>query len=122
MAAPNNEGTSNPVSLGNSNSGTLLFAAFTPVTAANGGTVTLDSTQSLNVIRTTADGTIAGAIINLPANPPNGIVVRIVSTGTVTAVTGTLAGATVVPAITTLAAGVAKQIAYNSTLKLWFQV
>jgi len=121
MSAPNIEGTADPRSLGNSFAGTLNFASFTPVAVANAGTVNLDNVQSLNVIRTTSDGTIAGAVINLPTSVANGFVCRFVTTGIVTTVTGTVSGSTVIPAVSATAAGVARQLTYNSALGLWFQ-
>lgn len=121
MASPNIEGTSNPPSLGGGVYGTLYVSEFTPVAVANGGTVNLDATQSLNVIRTTSDGTISGAVINLPVGVPNGFVCRFVTTGIVTTVTGTVSGATVLPVVSVTAAGVAVQLTWNSTLGLWFK-
>lgn len=121
MSAPNIEGTNNPVSLGWSYAGTLVFANTVPFTVATGNTVTLNQSGSYVLIRTTADGTIAGAVINLPLNPADGQVLRITSTGTITAVTGTVNSAIVVPPITTLVAGVAKQLTYNAASGIWFQ-
>lgn len=121
MSAPNIEGTNNPVSLGWSAAGTLVFANTVPFTVANGATVNLTQSGSYVLIRTTADGTIAGAIINLPLNPADGQVLRITSTGTITAVTGTLNSVAVVPAVTTLVSGVAKQLTYSAASGIWFQ-
>lgn len=94
--------------------------AFVPVTVANGGTVNLVSTY--NVLRTTADGTIAGAVLNTPVNPTDGEQIMVSSTGAITTVTGTISGANVIPAVTSFTAGQAYNLSYNTVAGKWFRV
>jgi hypothetical protein len=91
----------------------------TPVSVANGGTVALSTSVSYNILRTTADGTIAGATLNLPASPVDGQTVKLVVTGAITVVSGTVATATV-PAVTTLNAGTLTLLVYNTAAGKWF--
>ena len=91
----------------------------TPVCVANGGTVALSTSVAYNILRTTADGTIAGATINLPGSPVDGQIVKLVVTGAVTTVTGTLATETI-PSITTLNAGTLTHMVWNSSAAKWF--
>lgn len=114
MSAPNTELSYNA----NTYDG-YIASPFTPVSVANGDTVQLSSQRTLNVLRTTSDGTIAGAVINMPANPVNGSCVQVMVSGAITTVTGTMATATV-PAISTLAAGTLTHFYYNSTTGMWF--
>lgn len=102
---------------------------FTTATVANGGTVALTSTQVINILRPTSDGTIAGAIINLPTVGPTGSgalvdgqFVSLSTTGAITAVTGTINGAAVLPAVTTLTAGQVVKLRYNLAATTWFRV
>jgi hypothetical protein len=130
MGSPNVEGTVNTSTLGGSVFGYGERNEFTPVAVANGGTVALSNTQKLTVIRTTSDGTIAGAVINLPTFTssagyavavPDGYTARFVTTGAVTTVTGTVSGSSVVPAVSTTSAGTPIQLTYNAATGLWFQ-
>lgn len=111
----------------------VQYSAPTFVTANVATTANVSLVPGLNVIRTTSDGTIAAANVNLPlvsVNPLSGAAsstlgdgtkVTISTTGTITSVAGTVAGARVVPAITTLVAGVPVQIAYNLASNTWFR-
>ena len=130
MGTPNVEGSVNTSTLAGSVFGYGETNEFSPVAVANAGTVALSTTQKLNVFRTTSDGTISGAVINLPvftrldgnpSTPPDGFTTRFVTTGAVTTVTGTVSGSTVVPAISSTTAGVAVQLTYNAATGLWFK-
>jgi hypothetical protein len=90
-----------------------------PAAIALAGTATLSATVSLNVLRPTADATIAAAVVDLPASPVDGQVCEIVTTAEITVVTGTLSSATL-PAVTTLSAGGRLELVFNTAAGLWF--
>lgn len=102
---------------------------FTTKAVANGGTVNLTSTVLINVLRTTSDGTISGAIINLPTVGPSGSgalvdgqTVAFSTTGAITTVTGTVETGSVLPVVSTLAAGQVVKLRYNLAATAWFRV
>lgn len=107
------------VSTGSLTTTGLEINPITPVTVANGGTVGLSTTVAYNIVRTTADGTIAGATINMPSSPVDGQTVKLVVTGAVTTVSGTLA-TTTVPAVTSLNAGTLTHLVWNDAASKWF--
>jgi hypothetical protein len=90
---------------------------------ANGGTVTI-SDQSAVVILKPA-GTIAGATLNMPANPYDGQEVKIASTQTITTLTHNAgAGQTLNGALTTIGAAVSTHARYIYQLSTttWFAI
>jgi len=99
----------------------VLAPTFTVVTVANTANVALVS--PLNVLQTTANGTIATANLNLPTSPTDGEVCKITTTGAITTVSGTAANSTiVVPAVTTLAAGGVVNLGFNAANNTWYRV
>lgn len=138
MAAPNTQFSSNPAVLSGGAFGAVVGApsgdgpvtivgnalvyqvGFSPLTVANGNTVAL--VAGLNVLDTTSHGTISGAVLNLPTGVADGTQVKVVSSGTITTVTGTISGGTVLPAVATLVAGVAVTLGYNAATGDWFHV
>lgn len=112
--------------LANSTNGTVPF---TTTSVANGGTVSLSSSVPVNVLRTTSDGTIAGAVINLPTVGPSGSgplvdgqFVSLSTTGAITAVTGTIETGSVLPVVSALTAGQIVRLRYNLAATTWFHV
>lgn len=97
----------------------LIVTPATPVVVANGATVALSATVSQNILRPTSDGTIAGAVLNFPTSPVNGQTCSVLTTGTITTVTGTLATATV-PTLSTITSGTQTLFIYNTTAAKWF--
>lgn len=102
---------------------------FTTTSVANGGTVNLSATALVNVLRTTSDGTISGAVINLPTVGPSGSgalvdgqTVSFSTTGAITTVTGTVETGSVLPVVSTLAAGAVVKLRYNLAATTWFRV
>jgi hypothetical protein len=130
MSAPNIESSGDIHVVNNADtndfSGTVVFqnlfiTPVTPVSVANGATVTLSSAVSYNVLRTTSDGTIAGAVINLPANPVDGQRCTFATTGAITTVTGTVSSAPV-PVVAATTAGGSYTFVYNAAAALWFRM
>jgi hypothetical protein len=119
LTPPNAEGTSNPAVLDGGQFGSQTVFATTPVAVASGGTVALSNQVTWNVLRPTGDTTIAAAVVNLPTVVQDGFLCVVVSTGAVTAVTGTVATATL-PAITAFSAGQSYSFLYNAAAGLWF--
>ena len=119
LTPPNIEGTSNPASLDGGVFGSQIVSAFTPVSVANGGTVNLSNQVSWQVLRTTSDGTITGAVINLPTNVPDGFLFTVVSTGQITTVTGTVSTGSN-PAVSEFLAGQGYTFLWNAAANTWF--
>lgn len=94
---------------------------FTPVAVANGATINLSATKSLNVLRPTGDATIAGAVINLPAAPTDGQICTVTSSANITTVTGTISTLPV-PALVSMQAGQRRSYGWNATAGLWLTV
>lgn len=89
---------------------------------ANGATVNLSATQTYNVLRPTSDGTITGAIINLPTTSlVDGQRCTVSTTGTITTITGTVSSAPI-PVLSTLTAGQSVSFVYNLGATTWFRI
>lgn len=94
---------------------------FTTVALAASGTLNLTANVPTTVVRTTSDGTIASATINVPASPNDGDTVALSVTGAVTAVSGTISTAAL-PAVSALSAGQVVKLRYNASASKWFHV
>lgn len=90
---------------------------------ANNGAVTLiDNAVVATGASSGNDGTISGAVINLPTSPVDGQEVTFTSTGAITTVTGTVSSASVIDPITTMTAGQVVKLGYNALAAVWFRV
>lgn len=96
-----------------------------PVALANTNTKTVPlSTAAVpfTLYRTTSDGTIAGAVLNFPTTGlVDGSQVQFVTSGVVTAVTGTLSSAPI-PVLSATVAGKLNKFVYNLAATTWFAV